>query len=111
MILILYFINVVCYIDQSVCRIILVPLQWAPLDCEVLFFKSIVVLCLLGLCLGFLHLYSPEIFSVIFCVLSLPSFGIRVVVASYNVVGSYCLFFSFLKECERVGTKSSFSVW
>ena len=75
------------------------------------FLKSIVVLCLLGLCLGFLHLYSSEIFSVIFCVLSLPSFGIRVVVASYNVVGSYCLFFSFLKECERIGTKSSFSVW
>ena len=73
-----------------ICWTILVTLGWIQLGCGVWSFLCVIGFSFLIFCWEFLYLYSSKILACNFgrVVLSLPDFGIRVMMASYCSWGS-----------------------
>ena len=76
-------------------------------------FWCVLEFCLLKFCCGFLHLCLSVILpcNFLFSVISLSGFGIRVMVASYNEVGSVYPSAIFWNCLRRLGVSSSLNVW
>ena len=94
--------NLLCFVNVLYCidRFAYIELSLCPLNPTwwwLLFFFN--VFHLLVFCLGFLHLYSSDILvhSFLFCVLSFR-FGIRIMLASSNVLGSIASYSVFWKS-------------